>query len=76
MRGQSLGAGNQAKFLLGEDRFERLNPKVAANEYSLDGIHKADDLIGKAYHHSRHFVSVFEKKFGAHRAEWYTPLHT
>jgi patatin-like phospholipase/acyl hydrolase len=76
MRGQSIGAANQAKFLLGEERFERLNPKVAANEFSLDGVHKADDLIGKAYHHSRVFAPTFEKKFGTHQAALYTPLYT
>jgi patatin-like phospholipase/acyl hydrolase len=75
MRGQSIGVANQARFLLGEERFERLNPKVAANEFSLDGVHKADDLIGKANHFSRIFAPTFEKKFGEHQAAPYTPLH-
>ncbi|PLS76900.1 MAG: patatin [Chloroflexi bacterium] len=76
MRGQSIGAANQATFLLGKDRFERLSPKVAVNEFSLDGIHKADDLIGKAAHYSRVFTPTFERKFGAHQAAPYTPLYT
>ena len=63
MRGQSIAADKQAGHLLGRDRVERLNPKVAADEFSLDGVDKADDLIGKAAHHSRHFAPTFEQKF-------------
>jgi patatin-like phospholipase/acyl hydrolase len=76
MRGQSLSAANQARFLLGEERFERLNPKVTANEFSLDGFHKADDLIGKASHHSRVFMPTYQKKFSNHRASEFKPLYT
>jgi patatin-like phospholipase/acyl hydrolase len=76
LRGQSLGAANQAKFLLGEGRFERLNPKVTANEFSLDGVHKADDLIGRASHHSRIFMPTYQKKFSNHRAAEFKPLYT
>lgn len=75
MRGQSIGAANQAKFLLGEERFERLNPAVAANEFSLDGVHKADELIGKASHHSRIFAPIYQQKFTAHQAPEFTPLY-
>jgi patatin-like phospholipase/acyl hydrolase len=76
MRGQSLAAFHQATHLLGEDRVERLNPKVAADEFALDGVHKADDLIGKAAHHSRAFTPTFEQKFARHRAAPYEPIHT
>ncbi|MEI7636858.1 MAG: CBASS cGAMP-activated phospholipase [Syntrophus sp. (in: bacteria)] len=76
MRGQSIGTNNQATFLLGRDRVERLNPKVAADEFSLDGIHKADDLIGKASHHSRIFIPMFEQKFAKHQAAPYVPMYT
>lgn len=76
LRGQSIGAANQAKFLLGEERFERLNPKVTASEFSLDGVHKADDLIGKASHHSRVFMPTYQKKFGNHRAAEFRSLYT
>ncbi len=75
MRGQSIGTNNQARFLLEGERLERLNPKVAADEFSLDGISKADDLIGKAAHHSRMFAPVFEEKFAQHAAAPYVPLH-
>lgn len=76
MRGQSIGTNNQATFLLGCDRIERLNPKVAANEFSLDGVNKADDLIGKAAYCSRSFMPIFEHKFAKHIAAPYAPIHT
>jgi len=76
MRGQSIGVHNHARFLLGPEKVERLNPKVASDEFSLDGVHKADDLIGKAAHHSRVFMPIFEKKFLPHHAAPYTPLST
>lgn len=76
MRGQSIGINNQVTFLLGRDQVERLNPKVAADEFSLDGIHKVDDLIGKAAHYSRVFIPTFQDKFSKHLATIYTPLHT
>ena len=75
MRGQSIGATNQAKFLLSEERFERLNPEVPPNEFSLDGVHKADDLIGKASHYSRVFTPRYQQKFGAHRAAKFRPVY-
>jgi len=75
MRGQSIAADKQAGHLLGRERVERLNPKVAADEFSLDGVDKADDLIGKAAHYSRQFAPIFEAKFGHHRAATYVPFH-
>jgi len=75
MRGQSLGARNQAYHLLGSEKFVRLNPCVTKDEFSLDGIHKAEDLVGKAAHHSRRFMPIFEKKFAGHLAALYEPFH-
>lgn len=75
IRGQSIAAQNQAYFLLGPEKIERLNPKVASDEFSLDGTQKAKDLIGKAAHHSRIFTKKFEQKFLAHKAPPYTPLY-
>lgn len=74
LRGQSIGVQNQATLLLGADQVERLDPKVAAEEFSLDGIDKADDLIAKAAHHSRRLMPVFRAKFAKHCAPEYTPL--
>jgi patatin-like phospholipase/acyl hydrolase len=76
MRGQSIGVHNQASLLLGQDKVERLNPKVAADEFSLDGFHRVDDLIGKAAHCSRVFMPTFEHKFMSHRSVPFMPLFT
>lgn len=75
MRGQSIGVNNQVTWLLGKDHIERLDPKVAANEFSLDGIHKADDLIAKAAHYSRSFMPIFKNRFMSHKAPPYEPIH-
>lgn len=75
MRGQSIGVNNQVSWLLGRDHVERLDPKVSAEEYSLDGIHKADDLIAKAAHHSRAFVPIFKTRFMGHQAPPFEPMH-
>ncbi len=76
MRGQSLGVHNQASFLLGRDRVERWNPKVASDEFSLDGVHKVADLIGKAAHTSRIMMPNFQERFLAHKAAAYVPLYS
>ena len=76
LRGQSIGTNNQAAFLLGKERIERLNPKVASDEFSIDGIYKADDLIGKASHYSRIYMPKFQQKFATHIAAPYSPIYT
>lgn len=75
LRGQSIGVNNQAKFLLGQDKIERINPKVASDEFSLDGVHKTWDLIGKAAHHSRSFTPIFKEKFKPHKASHYESFY-
>jgi uncharacterized protein len=75
MRGQSIGVRNQVNFLLGKDHVERLDPKVVAGEFSLDGIDKADDLIAKAAHHSRAFMPTFKNRFASHIAAPYHPIY-
>ena len=76
LRGQSISTNNQAAFLLGKERIERLNPKVASDEFSIDGIYKADDLIGKASHYSRIYMPKFQQKFATHIAAPYSPIYT
>ncbi|HWQ91709.1 MAG TPA: CBASS cGAMP-activated phospholipase [Clostridia bacterium] len=73
MRGQSIAARNQAAFLVGAENMVRLDPKVAAAEFTLDGVGKAEDLIGKAAHHSRLFMPTFRKIFAGHRAAPFVP---
>lgn len=76
MRGQSIGVHNQASFLLGRDRVERWNPQVASDEFSLDDVKKADDLVAKAAHVSRILMPNFQEKFVAHAAAEYEPLYS
>jgi patatin-like phospholipase/acyl hydrolase len=76
MRGQSLAVNNQAKFLLGKEHVERLDPKVPYGDLSLDGVHRIEELVGKASHHSRTFMPTFESKFLDHVADAYQPLYT
>jgi uncharacterized protein len=76
MRGQSIAAFKQAEILLGTENIDRLNPKVGSNEFTLDGIGKTDDLIGKAAHYSRGFLPIFERKFLSHKSSQYTPCYT
>jgi patatin-like phospholipase/acyl hydrolase len=75
MRGQSIGVNNQVTWLLGKDHVERLDPNVAADEFVLDGIHKADDLIAKAAHYSRIFMPTFQERFMGHQAPPFEPMH-
>jgi patatin-like phospholipase/acyl hydrolase len=73
LRGQSLGAVNQAKLLLGEDNVHRLDPPVPADVFKLDKLN-VEDLIAEAAHASLHFGPQFETMFLPHRAAPYTPL--
>lgn len=75
LRGQSIGANNQVKLLIGENRVDRIDPKVAVGEFSLDGICKAADLISKARHYSRIFMPTFEAKYSKHLAPVYNPIY-
>jgi patatin-like phospholipase/acyl hydrolase len=75
IRGQSIGVHNQVAWLLGKDHIDRLDPRVAADEFSLDGMNKADDLIGKAAHHSRLFMPKFKEHFMSHKAPLFEPIY-
>ncbi len=76
MRGQSIGVNNQTTFLLGQDNVVRWDPKVAASEFSLDGIDKVDALIAKAAHYSRIHVPRFKDIFVEHIAAKYEPINS
>jgi patatin-like phospholipase/acyl hydrolase len=73
MRGQTIAARNQAKFLVGESNYFRLDPIVPASEFCLDGIERTEELIAKAAHHSRTFAPTFAKRFAIHLAKPFTP---
>lgn len=73
MRGQTIAAHNQAKFLVGESNYWRLDPVVPASEFCLDGIDRTEELIAKAAHHSRTFAPTFAARFASHLAKPFTP---
>jgi hypothetical protein len=75
MRGQSIAVMNQSRYLLGKENVVRLSPNVAGDEFSLDGIHNVEDLIGKAAHHSRTLMPTIKDKFFTHRAPSYAPIY-
>ena len=74
MRGQTIAARNQAKFLVGENNYCRLDPIVPASEFCLDGIDRTEELIAKAAHHSRTFAPLYSKRFAGHLAKPFTPV--
>lgn len=74
LRGQSIAAVNQARFLIGESNFHRINPPVPANTLKLDGTDRAEDLIGKAAHYSRREMPAIQKTFTDHTAAKFTPI--
>lgn len=74
LRAGSIGASNQARFLLGE-RYLRLDPKVPAAEVVIDGVRNADELIGRARFYSRSFMPEIEARFACHRAPEFCPIH-
>lgn len=74
MRGQSIAADNQARFLVGPPNIERINPAVSDADFSLEGVRSAQDLIGKAAHYSRRFSPKFAEMFGGHSAGQFVPF--
>ena len=75
LRGQSIAAANQARFLLGKDRFFRIDPPVKGGSLSLDSVGKSDALVGKAAHFSRHFMPMIADNFLQHIAPQFNPLN-
>ncbi len=74
LRGQSTGAHTQVTHLLGADNVLRLDPPAPAGLSRLDAV-DADELIGKASHHSRRACPQFEATFGGHVPAPYHPHH-
>lgn len=73
MRGQTIAARNQAKFLVSDSNYYRLDPIVPASEFCLDGVDSTEKLIAKAAHHSRTFAPLYAKRFANHLAKQFTP---
>lgn len=73
MRAQSVALTKQLTWLLGKDRFLRVDPKVSGDVVELDRVRDVDDLIGRAAHFSRIAMPAIGERFMKHRAAAYTP---
>ena len=74
MRGQSVGANNTARHLLGDDHILRLDPMVPAGLLGLDRV-QTDELLGRARAASRQLMPMFEQRFCKHGAPQFAPLY-
>jgi uncharacterized protein len=74
MRAQSDSAAKQTRHFLGTDKVMRVDPTVPTGIYALDKV-DADELVGRAGHHSRIVTPDFIRMFTDHRAAQYTPFH-
>jgi len=72
LRGQSIGAYNQARLLLGNEKVVRLDPVVPDGLFDLDKV-STPELLAKAAHESRIFVPLFRSEFSDHTAPEFTP---
>jgi len=67
LRGQSIGAFNQAQLLIGNENTCRIDPAVPDNVFGLDKL-KADELLAQAAIESRHLSPSLKSTFFNHRA--------
>ena len=76
LRAGSVGVCNQARFLLGEERFLRINPGVPKSEVVLDNAGSMETLLARAAHSSRRFMPEIQAKFDGHTSSEYEPLYS
>jgi patatin-like phospholipase/acyl hydrolase len=73
MRGQSRSALGMARHLTGRDKglenVVRINPVVAANRFSLDGVEGIRDLQGFGYAEARNALPELKNRFFATKAD-------
>jgi hypothetical protein len=74
MRAGSISVTNHVGFLLGAERFYRVDPKVPRGEAVLDRSASIDDLIARARHYSRRHMPEIGRRFLVHTAGPYVPL--
>ena len=75
LKGQSLGAINQAGHLLGEKDVLRIDPAVPPKLFGLDKIRRSDDLLAKAAFESRVHMPAYKAKLADHKAHVHIPLN-
>lgn len=72
LRGQSIGAFNQAQLLIGRDNAYRINPLVPDKVFGLDKL-TIDELLALAAHESRLQAPLLLDKFLTHNAATFKP---
>lgn len=72
IRGQTIGAHTQALHLLGQEKVQRINPKVPDELFGLDKL-TTEDLLSRAASVSREFSPIFDSKFKGHIAAEFVP---
>ena len=75
MRGQSIGAANQARFFIGKENYFRINPDIPAGTLSMDTTTRSDDLVAKAHHYSRAAMPGIEQHIKGHFAPKFEPVY-
>jgi patatin-like phospholipase/acyl hydrolase len=76
MRASSISITNHLGFLLGADRFYRIDPKVPRGEAVLDKSVSIDELVARARHSSRKHMPEITRRFVSHTALPYVPCVT
>lgn len=75
MRATSVGVVNHVRYLLGEERFLRVDPAVPDRDLEMDRVSATSTLMARARHHSRGVMPAIEGMFFKHLSAPYTPLH-
>jgi patatin-like phospholipase/acyl hydrolase len=75
LRSGSIAVNNQASFLLGKDNVLRIDPRVPAEDVSIDGVSAIDALIARARHHSRVAMPHIHTRFMDHKAPDFVPMY-
>ena len=75
LHGQSLAATNQARLLLGPERFLRINPVAEPGQYTLDDVRAAQELVGVGESVARIVGEQVEQRFLTEAVEPFLPFH-
>jgi patatin-like phospholipase/acyl hydrolase len=76
MRAQSIAVENQARLLLGNANFHRVNVIVPEGAAKLDSASAVTRLLSSAANESRKFAPSIARMFFDHIAPEFTPIHT
>ena len=75
VRSGSIAVNNQARFLLGKENVLRIDPRVPAQDISIDVTSGIDAMLARARHHSRHVMPQVHERFVDHAAPEFNPIY-